>query len=305
MFEVQYEAQVRLLLECLPHVNNSEAFALHGGTAINLFVRDMPRLSVDIDLTYLPVASREESLGGIGKELLLLEDELKGSIPNVDLKRYFIKEGNISKLYVSTRDALVKIEPNLIKRGTLLPPELLDLCPRAQDTYEMYTEVRTVALPELYAGKICAALDRQHPRDFYDVKILMENEGITEDIRKAFIVYLAGHNRPMHELLAPNKVDIADAFKNQFSGMTREDVSLEDLVGIQERLPEIIGASLDGDDKDFLLSLKRGEPEWELLRWPEAAELPAIKWKLINIGRIDSGKSAEQLTTLERVLDRF
>lgn len=68
MFEAQYEAQVRLLLECLPHVNNSEAFALHGGTAINLFVRDMPRLSVDIDLTYLPVASREESLGGIGKE---------------------------------------------------------------------------------------------------------------------------------------------------------------------------------------------------------------------------------------------
>ena len=178
MFEAQYEVQVRLLLECLPHVNDSEAFALHGGTAINLFVRDMSRLSVDIDLTYLPVASREESLEGIEKGLLLLEDKLKSSIPHVALKRHFVKERNISKLYVSTRDALIKVEPNLIKRGTLLPPMLLDLCPRAQDTYEMYMEMRTVALPELYAGKICAALDRQHPRDFYDIKILMENGGL-------------------------------------------------------------------------------------------------------------------------------
>lgn len=303
MFEAQYEAQVRLLLECLPYVDSRKAFALHGGTAINLFVRDMPRLSVDIDLTYLPIAPREETLEGIAEELSLLEEQLKDSVPGVDLTPHLSKEGNIAKLSVSTRDASIKVEPNPIKRGTLLPPESLELCPRAQDTHEMYVEIRTVALPELYAGKICAALDRQHPRDFFDVKFLLENEGLTEDIRKAFVVYLAGHNRPIHELLAPNTIDMTDAFANQFSGMTREGVSLEELQEVQESLPGIIGSALDDEDKKFLLSLKSGRPEWELLKWPEAAELPAVRWKLININRMDEDKRAEQFGALEKALN--
>ena len=58
--------QVELLLRTLPYIAAEKCFALKGGTAINLFVRDMPRLSVDVDLTYLPVEPREESLGKIG-----------------------------------------------------------------------------------------------------------------------------------------------------------------------------------------------------------------------------------------------
>jgi len=53
-----YRSQVELLLRVLPYVAKEKVFALKGGTAINLFVRDLPRLSVDIDLTYLPFEDR-------------------------------------------------------------------------------------------------------------------------------------------------------------------------------------------------------------------------------------------------------
>ena len=65
----RYVKQVRLLLSVLPDMAREPVFALKGGTAINLFYRDMPRLSVDIDLTYLPVADRQSSLEGIDDAL--------------------------------------------------------------------------------------------------------------------------------------------------------------------------------------------------------------------------------------------
>src|SRR5450432_4041795 len=60
-----YRRQAALLVGVMPFVAAEEDFALKGGTAINLFVRDMPRLSVDIDLTYLPIAPRPQSLKAI------------------------------------------------------------------------------------------------------------------------------------------------------------------------------------------------------------------------------------------------
>ena len=65
----RFRRQVALLVRTLPVVAEETCFALKGGTAINLFVRDLPRLSVDIDLTYLPVTSREASLADIGAAL--------------------------------------------------------------------------------------------------------------------------------------------------------------------------------------------------------------------------------------------
>ena len=55
-FNKKYSDQVALLMSVIPAVAEESCFALKGGTAINLFIRDLPRLSVDIDLTYLPVA---------------------------------------------------------------------------------------------------------------------------------------------------------------------------------------------------------------------------------------------------------
>ena len=64
-----YYKQVQLLLQLIPYVSKEECFALKGGTAINMFIRDMPRLSVDIDLMYLPIEDRESSLYHISEAL--------------------------------------------------------------------------------------------------------------------------------------------------------------------------------------------------------------------------------------------
>ena len=61
--------QAELLLRVLPFVNEEKIFALKGGTAINFFFRDLPRLSIDIDLTYLPINDRETALTDIEKAL--------------------------------------------------------------------------------------------------------------------------------------------------------------------------------------------------------------------------------------------
>jgi hypothetical protein len=72
-----FEAQVALLIRVLPHVATETCFALKGGTAINLFVRDLPRLSVDIDLVYLPIENRETSLIGIRSALSRIAQKVR------------------------------------------------------------------------------------------------------------------------------------------------------------------------------------------------------------------------------------
>ena len=79
----------------------------------------------------------------------------------------------------------------------------------------------------MYGGKLVAAMDRQHPRDLFDILQLFTHEGITAGIRRAFVVYLAGHNRPVHEVLSPSLRDIRYEYEQNFMGMTIEPVELE------------------------------------------------------------------------------
>src|SRR6266404_9139176 len=81
----RYRRQVALLVEVMPFVSAETDFALKGGTAINLFVRDMPRLSVDIDLTYLPVAPRPESLSAIDAAMKRIAGRIKAAIPDAQI----------------------------------------------------------------------------------------------------------------------------------------------------------------------------------------------------------------------------
>ena len=69
MINQEYKERVRLLLRIIPIISTEECFAVHGGTAINLFVQNLPRYSVDIDLTYIPVEPREASLTHIKERL--------------------------------------------------------------------------------------------------------------------------------------------------------------------------------------------------------------------------------------------
>lgn len=171
MFDPVYVAQAKLLLRCLPEIGKQTCFALKGGTAINLFIRPMPRLSVDIDLTYLPLSGRDEALAGIARALDAIAADVPRRIPGsrVQIAR---ARGTAVKLVVSLDGVQIKVEPNQVLRRSVYPPETQDLCPEAQSLFELFVSVRTLSLADIYGGKICAALDRQHPRDLYDVRLL-------------------------------------------------------------------------------------------------------------------------------------
>lgn len=305
MKDSPYFKQVQLILKVMPYIAMEERFALKGGTAINLFVRDMPRLSIDIDLIWLPLVPREQTLEKMSSALRSLADVIRTKIPGVMVGESCLRgTRRIVRLTVSNPDASIKIEPNLVIRGTVFPCEKRRLCGAAEEMFEMTTTATISSMPDLYAGKLCAALDRQHPRDIFDIKVLLENEGITDEIRNAFVVYLASHDRPMSELLDPGMVDFRYLFDRQFAGMTMIDVDYEELVEIRVKMIYTLNSAMTKDEKDFLLSVKQGEPRWDLMPMTGIDQLPAIQWKLMNIRKMNRTKHALALNKLRKVLER-
>lgn len=300
-----YYQQVELLLKTLPYVGKRNEFALKGGTAINLFVRDMPRLSVDIDLTYLPIEGRDTALSKISHALQEIEKDLKKTLPQLSVqKRIPAKTTRVNGLLVrNAQGAQIKIEANEIIRGAVFPCEVKELSKEVQKYFGMFLSMQTLSFADLYGGKICAALDRQHPRDLFDIKILFDKEGLTDPIRKAFIVYLASHNRPIHELFNPVALDFSLVFKNEFSDMMRSPVSYEDLLGARKQLISQIKKQLTDDERKFLLSVKLGEPDWPLLKLSGIENLPAIQWKIANIRKMDSAKHKKAVAKLKETLE--
>jgi len=299
-----YEKQVSLLLDVLPIVSKENMFAVKGGTAINLFVRDMPRLSVDIDLTYLPVAPREETLKEISAALERIANNISHILPNTTaVKIYNVKNKRLNKLLIKSQGVQIKIEPNEILRGTVFPISKRRLCESAKQYFKRdVVNLALLSFADLYAGKLCAALDRQHPRDLFDVKLLLENEGLTDEIRQAFVVYLACHSRPMHELLNPNFSDINTVFEKEFNGMSLIETDVGMLENASKKLVLLINRTMTGNERHFLLSIKQGEPNWELLPGLDIKNLPALQWKIINIYKIEKKKRKTLEEKLIKVL---
>jgi len=292
------------MLRVIPHVTAETCFALKGGTAINLFVRDMPRLSVDIDLAYLPAEEpRETALQKMSSALVRIAAAIKKAIPGAKVQETRAREpGRIAKLVVAAGRTRIKIEPNEVIRGAVFAAEERDLTPRAEELFELAVTARTLSVADLYGGKLCAALDRQHPRDLFDVKVLLENEGITDEIRKAFIVYLASHDRPINELLDPTRKDVRRIYESEFAGMTASEVKYEELAAAREALIGTLMKALTDDEKEFLISLKDGRPKWKAIGIEGIEKLPAIQWKLMNIQKMEANKRAESLEKLKRKL---
>jgi hypothetical protein len=215
-----YIDTVRLLLDAAPEVFRGGVFAMKGGTAINLFVHDMPRLSVDIDLVYPDwSASRADALRAIADEFAAVA----GRLQRIGLAAQSVRAEALgeSKLVVERADrggaALVKIEANLVFRGTVLPTTRRALSPVVSEMFSAEVSVPMLAVDELYGGKLVAAMDRQHPRDLFDVMRMYDAgidgvRGITDGMVECFVLYLAGHNRPMDEVLAP-RVDRANQMR--------------------------------------------------------------------------------------------
>lgn len=300
-----YRAQVRLLLDVLPLVAEEKDFALKGGTAINLFVRDLPRLSVDIDLTYLPLDDRGTALKRIADALGRIKARIESVVPGSRATRVEQGGGMEVKLLIQRARTQIKIEVNPTLRGSLLPTRVLATVPRVEEVFEAFVEMAVVSHGELFGGKLCAALDRQHPRDLFDVRGLLDAEGIADEVRHGLIASLAGHNRPASELLGGRMQDRRDAFSAEFAGMTLEPF---DYTAHSETFRELvhgIHSTLTNNDKRFLLSLEAGEPEWGLFPHASLANLPGAAWKLLNIQKLkgaNPAKHREGVDALKRVL---
>jgi predicted nucleotidyltransferase component of viral defense system len=285
----------------LPIIARDKRFALKGGTAINFFIRPLPRLSVDIDLTYLPVEEREQTIRNIDRAMQNFAKSIE-SFANVEFKR--LKENNlVVGLIVIRGEARIKIETNLIIRGSVFPVETHILIKPARDLFEKSVESELISFADLYGSKMCAALDRQHPRDLFDVKLLLENEGITVKIRQAFIVYLLSHNRPIIELLNPNPIDLKTMFELDFRGMTFEPVTLDELEKVRNNLFQLVKNFLTTEERNFILSVKSGAPDWSLFPIHTIKKLPAVQWKLENILRMPKAKHKTAFDRLKVFLE--
>lgn len=299
-----YLDTARLLARAAPLVLVDNTFALKGGTAINLFMRDLPRLSVDLDLIFVDhTVAREEALKRINEAIRESVARLK--------KRGFQThapaqaDAGETKLFVRQGAIEVKIEVNFVMRGTLYPAGTASLTPNAREILEVDLEISVASLEDVYGGKLVAAMDRQHPRDLFDVMQLFAHEGITAGIRRAFVAYLASHNRPVHEVLFPALRDIRNEYEQSFAGMTAEPIELNSLLAARERMTIELQRGLSGEERQFLLTLAAAKPEWSLLGIQHLDQLPGLRWKLQNLEKLQKAnprKFAEQSEALARLL---
>lgn len=277
--------------------------ALKGGTAINLFYRDMPRLSVDIDLTYLPVADRAQSLADIEHALKRIAARIRSANPRTTVTESApATQETINKLVVRTPDLVqVKIEVTPVLRGCVYDAEPRVVSARVEDQFG-FAENQVVSFADLYAGKITAALSRQHPRDLFDVHLLLEHEGLTDVLRVGLVVYLISHDHSLHQLLTTPCRDITHDYEQNFRGMAEHDISRETLVATHTKLIQAILSGMPEDHKRFLVSFYRREPEWERLERPGLDRLPSVRWRELNLDRAGKETRDDMVRRLEKVL---
>jgi predicted nucleotidyltransferase component of viral defense system len=304
--EQHYVQSVRLLLTALPNVFASDSLALKGGTAINLFLSDMPRLSVDIDVVYLPTSkTRAEALADITSELT----RMSVSLARLGLKtaRTSSRSGDDCVIFISNEETQIKVEINTVLRGSLLPPVTTPTHQIVSEIFGIEISVPLLNTTEIYAGKIMAALDRQHPRDLFDVWHMYERRGIDQPIVDAFIIYLISHNRPPHEVLNPNDKPINALYRDALEGMIRTEIpTLKTLEHIRRQLKQDVIGHLTEKHRKFLNGFFAGTSIWDLLPFQNVDRLPAIRWKIENLDRLRSqslSKYREQSRKLASILN--
>ena len=271
-----------MLIKIMPSVYRIKDFAVHGGTAINLFHKNMPRYSVYIDLTYIPIQDRKTSLDTINRHLMELKKRIERTIPNIRV----IHKPDVWKPQCTCEGATVKIEVNGTKRGIIGSTQDMMLCQKAQDEFQMACMARTVSFSQLYGGKLTAALSRQHPRDLFDCEHMKIDS--FEQVKDGFLLCLLGSDKPILESLQPHAIDQTNALEKQFEGMSDIPFSYSDYEKTRSWLVSYVNESLTDADKQLLLSFEQGSPNWS---WCSAGDLsiyPSVRWKLQNIDRLKS-----------------
>ncbi|MDO5447770.1 MAG: nucleotidyl transferase AbiEii/AbiGii toxin family protein [Prevotellaceae bacterium] len=293
-----YAQKVELLLRLIPIVMEEGVFAIHGGTAINLFLKNLPRYSVDIDLTYIPLSGRTTSLDDINNHLKSISEKAKKAFKGMHIVPNF----STCKLLCEYRGKQVKIEVNQTKRGIVGGDVLtIPLSDKAQEEFSLYCEANIVPLTLLYGGKIAAALSRQHPRDLFDVKYM---ELPMAQCREGFIFCLLGSDRPIYESFAPSLIDQREAMENQFEGMTDTPFTYEEFEETRTKLIAEVNNLMTDADKHFLVSFELAEPDWEGYEFEYFKEYPSVQWKLLNLkklAKMNPQKLKEEADKLKRI----
>lgn len=295
----EYAKKVEILLRMIPIVTEEGVFAVHGGSAINLFVRNLPRYSVDIDLTYIPLEDRNSSLLHINEHLNSIAVKAKKAFRGM----HIVEKPDNCKLLCEYQGCQIKIEVNQTKRGIIGGDVIRKpVCDKAQEEFGLYCETDIVPMTQLYGGKIAAALSRQHPRDLFDVKYM---EYPFAQTREGLLFCLLGSDRPIYESFAPSLIDQHDALTNQFDGMTDIPFTYEEFEQTREKLIKDVNALVTPSDKDFLLSFESAEPVWDNFEFPYFKDYPSVKWKLQNLQKLKSQNHEKMMAEIERLSDVF
>jgi predicted nucleotidyltransferase component of viral defense system len=295
MNNLEYRERIKLLLQLIPIVSEIDDFAIHGGTAINLFVLDLPRYSVDIDVTYIPIKSREDIFSDIRSHLAKLNEKIKRLFSGI------VIEEKPNKINCLLNGILVKIEINGTKRALIEPSLVLPLCDSAQMEFKTFCEAKIVSVSQLYGGKISAALDRQHPRDLFDIKLMFDKITGFSDIRKGFLYSILGGDRPIVESLMPNRTDQRETLARQFAGMTDIPFTYSDFGETREKLVEFINSNLTDEDKAFLFDFEAGNPLSRHIEYQEFLQFPSVQWKQLNISKLKSVNPAKHKQGIEKL----
>lgn len=305
-WDKRFLERVGLLVQVLPVLDQEPRFALKGGTAINLFEHDMPRLSVDIDLTWLPVNDFDIDAAKIARALDALAARL--AAPPLRLQvTASAAEGAvaINRLIASRGRTRIQIETTPVMRGTVHPVRRMDLQPGVERQFGS-AQVQVVHFGDLYAGKLAAALSRQHPRDWFDVGLLLTSGRLDENLWRTFMVYLAVSPKPTAEMLEPGEPkDFAAVFERQFRGMSANPVTAEALLLARSQMLQRIRALTDKAALEFMLSMEREAPDFDLIELPQAASLPGVRRKLQNMARRSAAKREADYRQLMATLERI
>lgn len=302
----RFSERVTLLMQMLPAIDAERRFALKGGTAINLFEHDLPRLSVDIDLTWLPMQDFATDAEAIADALSEIANRLAAPPLRLHVTESAAQGSRLPTRLIATRGrGVVKVETTPVMRGTVHPVRRMDVTPAVERHFGS-AQMQVLDFNDLYAGKLAAALSRQHPRDLFDVALLLQSGRFDDALWRTFLIYLTCSPKPAAEILDPSEPREFEAvFKTQFQGMTAEPVAAASLLEARSELLRQVGNRLDLPSRSFLESVEAEAPDFGLIGLPRAAGLPGVRRKLENLARRSQAKRESDREQLASTLTRM
>ena len=276
----QARSQMQLLVDLMPYV--SEDFAPKGGTAINMFCRDLPRYSVDMDLVYLPRTDRLTAVRSMRGLLEQMRRAAQNGLRGVTTSQVRGgKDATAGLLWVEVRrgEVSVKIETPVSARQTLHAPSILNAVPAAESEFGP-ARMKVVSFDEMYAGKVGASLGRRQLRDMFDIFHLLENEGLTEDLFRSFLAYAVADGRPPHMILSRAWHARKLPEQKRWQELMRTTLPMDRLLAANAELRQQCENRITPQVRQFLIDVHDGAADPGVIGIPEASTWPAFLWRM-------------------------